>query len=426
VTGPHDGGTSVDGRGDDPARTVGTWPGTPVEPLEPDPGWQPDPNAGKTWEARFNDIAHRRRPRREDVLPYLLIRAFSPGDRGARPTYPPTACWESPDLLLIDASYAGPFDPTRLVGSPTAGRVYRVFVRVWNLGLLEAPGVHVMGWYVDPGFFSGQSGYKLDFIGGRFVDLTDRTRAGAQALVELDAPWVVPTTLTGHDCLVASATCPTDRGSGSFDANADRHIGQRNLTILTGPQPMEVLLGRLGQQVPTGGAIELMHAGPAVVPLLQAIVGGGLLVDGPNGPERVRPAGPDFGSLRQGVTTSGGQHVLTLIAGQSSTIIARSDVVAQILPPGQPRADPFATPGGVARLLRELDPATAREITTTSKEPVARALPQALAALLGVGELAAGTAAKAFGGPPGCQHLLRFLATDADGRLLGGYSLVLA
>jgi hypothetical protein len=117
-----------------------------------------------------------------------MIRAFSPGDRGARPTWPPTPCWESPYILLIDASYTGPFDPGRLVGSPVSGRSYRVFVRVFNLGLLEGVGTHVRAWYVEPGFFNGDPGIEPHPIGGAYVDLEDRTRPGLSAWWK----WICP------------------------------------------------------------------------------------------------------------------------------------------------------------------------------------------------------------------------------------------
>src|SRR5918995_2835316 len=115
-------------RGDDPAVVVGTDPEPPEWP-DPDPGWEPDPHEVDEWRKMAAELGRERRPRREDVYPYLLTRAVV-GDRGARPTWPPTPCWESPDILLIDASYGGPFDPVRLVTSSVAGPACRVLLRV--------------------------------------------------------------------------------------------------------------------------------------------------------------------------------------------------------------------------------------------------------------------------------------------------------
>ncbi|HEY3530649.1 MAG TPA: hypothetical protein VGK78_15995 [Nocardioides sp.] len=96
-------------RGTDPDVVVGKDEEQP-EWRDPNPGWQPDPGLADEWRGLAAEIGRERRPRREQVYPYLLIRA-TVGDRGVRPTWPPTACWESPDILLIDASYTGPFDP---------------------------------------------------------------------------------------------------------------------------------------------------------------------------------------------------------------------------------------------------------------------------------------------------------------------------
>src|SRR5581483_4054120 len=70
-------------RGTDPARTVGPWPVNPPDGHDPDPAFQPDPNLLTEAKRVFDELSKRHRPHREDVLPYLLIRAFSPGDRGA-------------------------------------------------------------------------------------------------------------------------------------------------------------------------------------------------------------------------------------------------------------------------------------------------------------------------------------------------------
>ena len=82
-------------------------------------------------------------------------------------------------------------------------RRYRVFVRIWNLGLFPAIGVHVRAWFVNPGFFGGDPSnpaYAPQLIGGAMVHLEDRTRPGATALVELDRTWDIP-------CLLYTSRC---------------------------------------------------------------------------------------------------------------------------------------------------------------------------------------------------------------------------
>ena len=251
-------------RGDNPPGSFGH---TELPNGDLDPGWTPSDDVKDAAEELIKGIGGDRRPRREDVYPYLLIRAYSPGDRAVRPTWPSIPCWESPDILLIDAAYTGPFSVSHLVASPTAGRRYRVFVRVWNLGLFPAIGVHVRAWYVNPGFFGGDPNnpaYQPQPIGMAVVpQLEDRTKPGAMQVVELDKTWDIPSTLTGHECLMATASCPLDEWKGSLDANHDHHVGQRNLTILAGTDNAKKLLFTLGQLVTRRGR---SNCGTAVRP----------------------------------------------------------------------------------------------------------------------------------------------------------------
>ena len=433
-------------RGEDPSGTVGPWPRPPSDTGDPDPTFQPDSDLIKRLVGEFGQLARHHRPRREDVLPYELIRAFVPGDRGARPTWPPTACWESPDILLIDASYLGPFDPGRLVGSPVSGRAYRVFVRVFNLGLVEGVGTHVRGWYVEPGFFSGQPGYEPHPIGGAYVDLEDRTRPGSHRVVELDLPWMIPTTLTGHECLLATVECIADPWSGSFDANTDRHLGQRNLDIAVGAQNVTALISHLGGSVPDGGALEILHGGAAVGPLLDAMTGGRLT--GPDGSAiagRVLAADPN--RLNHGVPTDAGQHLLTAVRQGRTSMVVPTDVLAAATQRAQsptvgeqtkvngPRATPTSTPtpnpfvenGAAVQALRNLQSEAAQEVALVGGgKDMAELLPGALRRMLDVGDLRAESIAAALGGANGAAHLLRFVATDEKGDLIGGYSIVVA
>jgi hypothetical protein len=421
-------------RGTDPSNAIGPWPATPPDTRDPDPKFQPDPKLLKLLIGQFGELSKRHRPRREDVLPYELIRAFVPGDRGARPTWPPTPCWESPDILLIDASYTGPFDPARLVGSPVSGRSYRVFVRVFNLGLLEAVGTHVRAWFVDPGFFNGQPGIVPQPIGGAYVDLEDRTRPGSHRVVEMDLPWVIPSNLTGHECLMAVVACPADPWSGSFDANKDRHLGQRNLDVAIGAQNIGPLLGRLGGLVPEGGALEVLHGAGAVVPLLQGVVGGRLAG---RGAAARKVVAPDPSALRHGIPIEGGRHLLTAARVKSASMALPTEVLAAATrtsrgPTAKGRSEttsphPLAEPGMAVRLLRGMDPKSSGDIALVSgARDMGKLLPAALRRMLDIGDLRAATIAAALGGAQGAAHLLRFVATDPKGELVGGYSIVVA
>lgn len=435
-------------RGEDPRISVGG-DALRTPRAEPDPHWHPDEAAVATWKGIYDNLARERRPRREHILPYLLIRSVTPGDRGQRPLWPPTPVWESPDILLIDASYTGPFDSTRLVGTPTAGHTYRVFVRVWNLGRFPAYGVHVRLWTFSAGFVPGSP----SVIGGAMIDLDDCTRPDSRRIVEIDRHWHVPRNAAAHDCLLASASCPGDQWSGALDVANDRHVAQRNVTILTADQDASPLLAILGEVLPLGATLEITHAGIAGGRVLQALTGGRLWRTSAAGnpvEASVDPAPVDL--LRHGIAGEVEQHLLTVVREPDQTVFARSDGLAEFLPhigrppvirkqapvshhgnvqpqladhPAEPNRR-MLRPGEIRKVLRQLDRSRLHEFAAITRQPLRQALPHAVAQMIDVGDLRAGTAAQALGGRPGQQHVLRFTATDAEGKLIGGYTVVIA
>lgn len=435
-------------RGKDPQFSVGG-DALRTPRAEPDPHWHPDEAAVATWKDIYDNLARERRPRREHILPYLLIRSVTPGDRGQRPLWPPTPVWESPDILLIDASYTGPFDPTRLVGTPTAGHTYRVFVRVWNLGRFPAHGVHVRLWFFNAGFSTGSP----SLIGGAMTDLDDCTRAGSHRIVEIDRIWNIPTNAAAHDCLIVSASCPGDQWSGALDVVNDRHVAQRNLTILTADQDATPLLAILGEVLPVSATLEITHAGLAGGRILQAITGGRLWHTSAVGElieTGVDPAPLEL--LHHGIPSDAEQHLLTVVRERNQTVFARSDRLAELLPQGavppvrgthapvgrrisvQPSpanhsAEPrrrMLRPGEIRKVLGQLDQNRLHEVAAVTTQPLRQALPHAVAQMIDVGDLRASTTAQALGGRPGQQHVLRFTATDVEGKLIGGYTVVVA
>ncbi len=392
-------------------------------------GWQPS-DVGDEAERIVKRIGRGRErpPRREDVYPYLLIRAYSPGDRGVRPTWPPVPCWESPDLALIDAAWTGPFDPSRLVVNPTAGRRYRVFVRIWNLGLLPAVGVHVRAWAVNPGFFGGDPtnpAYQPQLIGGAMVNLEDRTRPGATAVVELDHTWDIPATLTGHECLLASVSCPLDRWGGSLDSNHDRHVGQRNLTILAGAQSAKDLLLTLGGLVTKGGTLQLVHGGPAVLPLLRGVLGTTKTELGPV----TRLRAPAAKAFRLGVDFGAGRHLLTMFRVERGWLVADSarvwnaarerGLVRGRVVKGQ---HPFGTELGARELIERLGPDLYDKVGVVLDTEPGEALLEGLVRLWAIGDLTATDLAHAIADQK-AAHLLRFAHHDPERGETGGYSV---
>jgi hypothetical protein len=409
-------------RGREPENPVGHRPDPPAG-RDPDPGYVPDPDQGDRWRRQAGEIGREHRPRREDVFPYLLMRAYSPGDRGRRPTWPPTVCWESPDILLHDASYTGPFDPTRLVASPAVGRTYRVFVRVWNLGLFPALGIHVQAWAVNPGFIGvgnqDDPYYRKHHIGGAWIDeLTDRRSPGCTAVIELDQPWTVDPDQAGHQCLIASVTCPADHFDGPLLVNTDRHVGQRNLDVRGPDADTGELIRTLGGLVPRGHTLELTHGGPAAVPLLQALSGGILTVDD----RRVDITAPALEEVRGGVDNGVQVHLLTAFESDGRTVIARSDRLRRFAEQGRP----FSEAGGTRRLLEQLGPRRWDEVGIVTDTPLAESLTDGIVRMLDLRETGAHALASVLGGPEGAQHLLRFTLTTAEGDLVGGYSIVVS
>ncbi len=368
-------------RGEDPPDAIGP-PQSPEFPDE-DPEWQPDPNLAGRWRGLIGELGREHRPNREDVLPYLLIRAYAPGDRAVRPTWPPTPCWLSPDIHLIDASWTGPFQADQVVGSPIAGRTYRVFVHVWNLGLLGAYGVHVRAWHVNPGFFGGAPGTVTpQLIGGAIVDLAPRTAPGAHKVVEVIPPWPIPSNLTGHECLLAAAECPADRWSGVLDANNDRHVGQRNISILAGGQSLAPVLSILGEALALGQLLEMTLA-----------VSGG------------RDA------FQFGVPTDGGQHLFVAANVDGALFVLPTMALRELV--GE--LPDLSEPGSAARVFGR---AVARSLEGV--EPTS--LDRALGRLLDTDDLSAERVAQALGGDADA-YVLHLSAFDREGLAGGGYSV---
>ncbi|WP_433717177.1 hypothetical protein ACQP2U_42890 (plasmid) [Nocardia sp. CA-084685] len=402
-------------RGQDPAVVVGAGPEKP-EWRDPDPGWQPEPGKADEWRGIAAEIGRERRPPREQVYPYLLIRAVV-GDRGIRPTWPPASCWESPDILLIDASYPGEFDPSHLVISPVAGRSYRVFVRIWNLGLFPAYGVHVKAWAVNPGFFGAFNQndpyYQQHLIGGRWAELSDRTRPDCTAVIELDRPWKPDLSEVGHHCLLAEVGCPLDQAGGPLLSNSDRHVGQRNLEILTGATSPMTLVGTLGGLVPDGFTLEVIHAGPVILKTMQALTGGRL-----EGRKEIAMASLE--ELRYGVLTKTGRHLLTAFASEGRSVLVSTERLMEL---GGTRVLDHA--GGVRRFLGEIGPTGWARIGTTTDRPLDEALIEGLARLVDASlDVSARELAERLGGREDALHALRFVLTDPTGGLVGGYTVI--
>jgi hypothetical protein len=192
-------------------------------------------------------------PRKNEYLPYLLIRA-STGDRGARPIDP---FWESPDIFLLPNQQAAnaPAFPTNPSVIATAGQPHTIYAHVWNLGKAPVYRARVEFYWVDPSLAISQA--NANFIGATWVDLANRftlyptwtnvtesygtwSSQGCHAIVKCPVTWTPQ--YAGHECLVVRVFDPVlDAISPlQFHAGDDRHVAQHNFMVAQAHSPVSV------------------------------------------------------------------------------------------------------------------------------------------------------------------------------------------
>ena len=118
---------------------------------------------------------------------------------------------------------------------PIPNTPHTIFVRVWNLGRLAAIGVRLRVYWANPSFSfddPASPGYP-HYIGGTYLDLSDRYQPGSHVVCRLPVPWIPVVENNGHECLLAKVDSFADRTGPFFDANIDRHVAQRNLLLAT-------------------------------------------------------------------------------------------------------------------------------------------------------------------------------------------------
>lgn len=214
------GGTTGGGR---PGHVTGTSDGTAGTPIT-------DPGGIITVVTRPPTVWPGPRPKL--FLPYLFVRAF-PGDTGTRPVN--GVFWESPDILIAPgvAPADAPPIPPDLGGVALAGDDNTLYAHVWNLGQAPATDVMVEFYWFNPSL--GFTGPAAHFIGVTWTDLGARGARGSHKLVKCPVSWSATYVNGGHECLVVRASqAVTDPLSGpAWDASKNRHIGQRNIHVMT-------------------------------------------------------------------------------------------------------------------------------------------------------------------------------------------------
>ena len=352
-----------------------------------DPNYRPHDTSARIEQMLRED---KPRDRTQTLFPYLLIRAV-PGDRGARPLWEPTVCWESCDIHLMPVGQ--PFDFTQTILKPVVGSTYTVFVHVWNLGRTAAYGARLRVWWIEPGFFNGTPDprYQPHFIGGSYFDLGDRDSGESHRLIEVNAPWTVTGNLPAHECLMAAVECATDPWDGVLDSNGHRHVGQRNLDLVAGAQSLTptlaALLSKFGK---TDTRLTISHAGVGKAPLQGAFERG-------LSKSRESMKGWDHG----GLTFEGSATPLAAVVrdkgGLHFNALHKTERVGR--PPKPVRG-------------------------TIIKTPLAKALPVLLERELGIADLTAASVLAALGSPT-APRVLRVVVADSEHRE-AGYSIVVA
>jgi len=166
------------------------------------------------------------------ICPFLMIRA-NMGDIGARPLA--GVFWESPDIFILPgvAPDAAPPIPPSLDGVADAGKDNTVYAHVWNLGQGASIQALVEFYWFNPamGFTEGHQ----NLIGFTRVDLGPRTSANCHKLVKCPQSWKATYQNGGHECLVVrvSDSVKDPLSNPAWDASQNRHIGQRNIHVMT-------------------------------------------------------------------------------------------------------------------------------------------------------------------------------------------------
>jgi hypothetical protein len=151
---------------------------------------------------------------------------YTPTDLGFRPIPANTAFWCSPDIWIESS------DPN---GNAVAGEPNFVHARVFNLGKADAVPTRVDFYWADPSLGLGPS--TMNLIGHEWTEVPAHTAKD----VRCSTPWVPVFLNGGHECLMVNSHAPiSDPMTAPFQPKLDRHVGQRNVTVLASAQKAEM------------------------------------------------------------------------------------------------------------------------------------------------------------------------------------------
>jgi hypothetical protein len=183
----------------------------------------------------------------QNVGTWVLIR-FDAADLGARPIPAGDTWWESPDIWLTGGD---------ALGNPIGGQPTQVYTRIWNLGTLPAVPVYVNFYFIAPSLGILPSAPQQ--IGS--VSAVVFIPPLSCVTVPCPTLWIPPVTeFNLHACLLVTCTAPLtgDAITVPFNAVADRHNGQHNLTITEAGGTELPFTLHLGNPLPMVTQFELM------------------------------------------------------------------------------------------------------------------------------------------------------------------------
>lgn len=135
-----------------------------------------------------------------------------------------TPWWESMAIWTVPGN-----DPLGPPGPPVAGQPCYVWARVLNTGNLPVQNATVNFYWANPGL--GFDRTTATRIGSSYVSLCYPDACDVLCLT----PWVPAFVHAGHACLVVEVFHPTLDPlppESAFHADMDRHVAQRNLSVL--------------------------------------------------------------------------------------------------------------------------------------------------------------------------------------------------
>jgi hypothetical protein len=131
--------------------------------------------------------------------------------------------WLSPDVWTV------PGDPLGPPGLPVVGQATYLWARVRNNGSTGVTNATVRFYWANPSV--GFDRNTAHLVGTSFVSLAPAASADVLCL----APWVPEWVNGGHECVLAEAYHDSQDplpATPAFDVPTDRHVAQRNLSVV--------------------------------------------------------------------------------------------------------------------------------------------------------------------------------------------------